>query len=281
MGEAQLNALADAIARHALAWLLIATLVLLAIAFVAWRAIERHAPRLVERIAPHWARLDRHRFAARYLGWHAAAAFVAVGLAAGGFAELAEHLGADQTLVAFDTTFTAALGRHIGPQLLQAMSIVTHLGDTSVLTGLVVTAAAVLLLRRRTTLAASFALAAAGGGLLIRTMKAVFERTRPERLHDLSPVHGYSFPSGHAAGSMLVYGLGAYLLIRHLPRTWHLPTGAVALLLIVTVGASRVLLQVHYASDVLAGWMLAASWGALCVAGYEGVRLSGLRRSPR
>lgn len=281
MSEPELTALADAIARHALGWLLVASAVLLVVAYTAWRTIERFAPLIVERIAPHWSRLDRHRFVARYLGWHAAAAFVAVALAASAFAELADELGAGDAMVEFDSALASSLGRHLGPRILQAMSVVTHLGDTAFLTGLVVVAVVVLLLRRRRTLAISFALAAAGGGLLIRLLKAVFERTRPERLHHWSPVDGYSFPSGHAAGSMLVYGLGAYLLIRHLPRRWHLPTVAAALLLILVVGSSRVMLQVHYASDVLAGWMLAASWGALCVAGYEGVRLSGRRRRPQ
>jgi undecaprenyl-diphosphatase len=71
---------------------------------------------------------------------------------------------------------------------------------------------------------------------------------------------------------MLVYGLLAYILIRHTPRAWHLPTAAVAVTLIVFIGFSRVLLQVHYLSDVLAGYASAAAWGALCIAGYESVR---------
>ncbi len=67
--------------------------------------------------------------------------------------------------------------------------------------------------------------------------------------------------------------------MRHAPRRWHLSVAALGLILVVTVGASRVLLQVHWFSDVMAGWASSAAWAALCIAGLEAVRLSGDRRN--
>jgi undecaprenyl-diphosphatase len=103
-------------------------------------------------------------------------------------------------------------------------------------------------------------------------LKSIFERARPVHEHGVLTADGWSFPSGHASGSMLVYGLLGYLIIRHTPRVWHLPVALLSVLLIVFVGFSRVLLQVHYLSDVLAGYSSAVAWGALCVAGLETAR---------
>jgi undecaprenyl-diphosphatase len=90
--------------------------------------------------------------------------------------------------------------------------------------------------------------------------------------HGLANETGWSFPSGHASGSMLVYGLLGYLIVRHAPGAWHVPVALTSLALIVFVGSSRVLLQVHYLSDIVAGYASAAAWVALCIAGLEAVR---------
>jgi undecaprenyl-diphosphatase len=98
-------------------------------------------------------------------------------------------------------------------------------------------------------------------------------------VHDLVAVHGYSFPSGHAAGSFAFYGFSAYVAVRLLPRRWHLPLAGLALLLVVFVGASRVMLQVHFFSDVVGGWLGAAAWTALCITVLESLKLSRAQRS--
>jgi undecaprenyl-diphosphatase len=80
---------------------------------------------------------------------------------------------------------------------------------------------------------------------------------------------------------MLVYGLLGYLIVRHAPRAWHVPVALVSVALIVFVGSSRVLLQVHYLSDVLAGYASGAAWVALCIAGLEVVRQRDVIYGPR
>jgi undecaprenyl-diphosphatase len=76
---------------------------------------------------------------------------------------------------------------------------------------------------------------------------------------------------------MLVYGLLGYLIVSHAPRAWHFPVALASVALIVFVGSSRVLLQVHYLSDVIAGYASGAAWVALCISGLEMIRWREMR----
>jgi hypothetical protein len=103
-------------------------------------------------------------------------------------------------------------------------------------------------------------------------LKAIFERTRPIHDHGIVIADGWSFPSGHASGAVIVYGLLGYLVIRLMPRPWHLPVTILTVALVVFVGFSRAVLQVHYFSDVIAGYASAAAWCALSIGGLEAIR---------
>ncbi len=87
-------------------------------------------------------------------------------------------------------------------------------------------------------------------------LKNYFERSRPEGI-ELTLAGGFSFPSGHAMLSMVFYGFLAILLIRN-HRSIKANFAALALsILVLLIGFSRVYLNVHYASDVLAGFLFA------------------------
>lgn len=103
-------------------------------------------------------------------------------------------------------------------------------------------------------------------------LKLVFRRPRPDVLR-LVEQSGYSFPSGHAMNSMIFYGLAAYLLVRR-GRHWsrYLVAGFVAVLVLL-IGLSRIYLGVHYASDVLAGFLIGAGW--LIIAARVSDRIPG------
>jgi undecaprenyl-diphosphatase len=112
--------------------------------------------------------------------------------------------------------------------------------------------------RRRYGTAATVAITLVGGWGLVEGLKALFDRPRPElRVLD-EP--GLSFPSGHAFFSLTLYGLLAYLLAREAPwgRKRAVWTGVIVLAFL--VGMSRMLLGVHYPSDVAAGFCAAAFW---------------------
>ena len=263
---------ADAVARHAVVLLVAASLAALVLARLAWHVIERYAPRWLALAAPVWHRVDRRRLAARRLGLAGGVGLVVAVLGALAFVELVDALDPDEALARFDEALAGALQRHLSEGTLAFFARLTHLGDRDVLTGLVAVAVIALAIRREWLLALAVAVCTAGAGAVNSLLKLYFSRARPEFVHDLVTTHGYSFPSGHAAGSFAVYGIATYLAVRHLPRRWHLPVAGAAMLLIVFVGASRVLLQVHFFSDVIGGWLGAATWTALCITGLESLR---------
>lgn len=143
---------------------------------------------------------------------------------------------------------------------LRWFATVTHLGDSWVLAALTVAVTAALWWSKHRLLAVGWFVAMAGNGLLTKILKDVFARVRPEHVHGAAQADGFSFPSGHSSASIVAYAMLAYLAVRLLPRRWHLPAACTAGALVFTTGFSRVVLHVHYASDVLAGWLLGGTW---------------------
>jgi undecaprenyl-diphosphatase len=186
--------------------------------------------------------------------------------------ELAEHLRHGVTLARLDMAFNAALHTSLPGWTLQAFGVLTHLGDTATLTVLCTGIALALVGAGRRGLALGWVVAVAGNGLLNQGLKQFFGRVRPLQAADGVLESGYSFPSGHSSGSLVAYGMLAYLALRGLPPRWHLPAIVLAVTLAWTVGASRCFLGVHFASDVIAGFASGAAWLALCIAGMGVVR---------
>ncbi len=286
-----MNDLPDFIARHVLWLLLVVSCLWLLLTAAFWHVAHTYGPRLWSVAVRGWVRwratplahrlrrapvvgpiASRAMTTARYLGLYAILAFAFAVLAGAAFAELADEIGVDESLARFDTELAAALGRHVSHSVLHAFSLITVLGNREVLIALAVGVLVALLWKRRWLLAGAWAVATAGGGLMNTVLKEIFARSRPLHEHGLVTETSFSFPSGHASGSMLVYSLLGYLLVRHTPRQWHIPVAIVMSALIIFVGSSRVILQVHYFSDILAGYASAAAWVAMCIAGLEAVR---------
>ena len=103
-------------------------------------------------------------------------------------------------------------------------------------------------------------IALGGSALLNLGAKQFFARERPSLWESIAPESTYSFPSGHAMGSMTLAAVLVLLAWRTRWRWWvALPALAFALL----VGLSRVYQGVHYPSDILAGWAAAIAWAVL------------------
>ncbi len=134
---------------------------------------------------------------------------------------------------------------------------ITFLGESYTF---VAVGVAVLLLSRFHRWGLFFSFGALGAGLLNQLLKFLVARPRPA-LEFLTKASGYSFPSGHSMSGVAIYGFGVYLLWRsHLPK-WLKYTAMTGItILIPLIGISRVALNVHHASDILAGWSMGGLW---------------------
>lgn len=156
----------------------------------------------------------------------------------------------------------------------------TQLGHVGWMAALGALACLWLLYRRAWLLLGAWVVGVAGVGLWIRIIKHLVARARPEM--GWAVEQGYSFPSGHSAGTLVCYGLLAWVwLLLARPARPASPYGVVALTVAVVlgVGISRVLLGVHYVSDVLAGWLLGLAWLALVIGVTELARKAAARRN--
>lgn len=194
------------------------------------------------------------------------------------FAEIVDALGDTQALGRVDDAFTRALQRSVPIETVRLFALVTDLGDPLFLIGLVVAVALALLATRRVALAVGWLVATAGNGLLNQALKQIFARARPLHADGLVQADGYSFPSGHTSGSLVVYGMLAYVALQVLPRRWHPVALALAAALAVAIGSSRAFLRVHHASDVLAGFATGGLWLVACIASVELARWHRGRR---
>lgn len=256
------EALARMLGAHALPLFLALLLLVLAAAGAAWWALRRYGlPRENGRLPP-----------VAFLLLHMALGFALIVGAAAAFAEIAEELGDGERLGHLDQVFSDAVRAGITPAAERAFALVTRLGDTATLTGLGVAVAVLLALRRRSWLAVGWSSALIGNALLNTSLKHVFERTRPVHDSSIEQAIGYSFPSGHTSGSVVAYGMLAYLCVRLLPPAWRLPAVLAATAAAWSIGWSRVFLQVHFASDVVAGFASGTAWLGVCILGIEGLR---------
>jgi undecaprenyl-diphosphatase len=131
----------------------------------------------------------------------------------------------------------------------------------------------VLLVRKRFRWAIYLAFTAAGGGALDWELKRYFARARPAAAQMLMHATGYSFPSGHAMGSTVVFGALAYLVFRaHIRWRWKAAAIAFATTLVIGVALSRVYLGVHWISDVGAGVTAGLLWLTMTTVAYETFR---------
>lgn len=207
----------------------------------------------------------RNRVELNYL---LAGLLIAIGLWA--FIGLADEVSEGDTH-AFDERILLALRNPAdlsdplgSPAVEEMFRDLTALGGTAILSLVTGGVTIYLLLLRRPTMAWLVVLAVCGGYLLNMALKAGFDRPRPDLVPHYTEVYYTSFPSGHSMLAATVYlTLGVLLARIQERRRIAAFVMAMAILITVLVGVSRVYLGVHWPTDVLAGWAAGAAWAGL------------------
>lgn len=156
--------------------------------------------------------------------------------------------------------------RLLGPAWLPEMlRDLTSLGSAVILTLIVAASVGYLMMRRKRFAAVAVLVSVLGGQLISTLLKLAFERPRPDLIEGAPMVFSASFPSGHAMLSAVTYlTLGGLLARFENNRALQRYFLILATALTLIVGISRVLIGVHWPTDVLAGWALGAAWALAC-----------------
>ena len=170
-----------------------------------------------------------------------------------------------------DFTVAASLNSYISDHLGQVMwwrAISTAFGPT-VLRVAAAIAAVVLWLRGKRRVALLVVVTMAGAAVLSGVTKALVHRVRPIVSHPVDRAGGGSFPSGHALTSMVAFGLAFVIVLPMLSGRWRSLATVIAALLVLAVGFSRLVLGVHYVSDVIGGWIIGVAWLFIAVGAFH------------
>jgi membrane-associated phospholipid phosphatase len=149
------------------------------------------------------------------------------------------------------------------------LRLISRLGGTGTAVAVTAVLAVVELRRRPSWSVPTFLVLAVGGQFaLVNVIKALIERARPD-VSQLTGFAGASFPSGHAAAAATVWAVAALILSRGWDRLATVLPGA-AIGIAVSVAATRVMLGVHWFTDVLAGLLVGWGWFVLCSIAFGG-----------
>lgn len=147
------------------------------------------------------------------------------------------------------------------PKFVSAVRDLTALGSGTVLTVLVLITTLFYLLQGRWRTGFFLLFTSLAGWGLMETIKDIYARPRPTIVAHQMTETSYSFPSGHAKMSAVIYlTLGALLAQGSKKRSVKFFWIMVAVVFTLLIGCSRVYLGVHHPSDVLAGWLAGAAW---------------------
>jgi undecaprenyl-diphosphatase len=153
--------------------------------------------------------------------------------------------------------------------LVSVVKAVTWLGSDGVLWAIIGVSAVFLAFRRRWRLVAYLLVTGAGALVMDPILKDLVGRLRPVVAHPIAHGGGNSFPSGHSLGSIVCYGAVFLVFLPAARGRWRTVLRAVVVTLVALIGISRILLGVHYLSDVLGGWTLGIAWLGLTAFAFE------------
>ena len=179
--------------------------------------------------------------------------------------------GPRSVLGSLDSTVLDWMHRHATPNGMAACIAISQLGSPTALTLLGLAGALLLAALEEWMMLGGWAAAFVGAPLLDQWLKVVIHRPRPAYATALLHHPTWSFPSGHAMGAIVAYGMLAYVVIRlgNATRRTRVAVVAAASILVALIGISRIYLGVHYLTDVVGGYAVGSIWLSLCIVAVE------------
>ena len=170
----------------------------------------------------------------------------------------------EQDAFVFDKTILLWIHSFANPSLDRVMHAITALNNpdfVSIVAGITLI---LLLWKRCYPEAKIFVIDCAGGVILSYGLKSVFGKARPDLWQSAIEEVSFSYPSGHALGSTVLYGFLAYLFATRFPRlSWLIYL--LAVLMIAAIGVSRLYLGVHWPTDIIGGYGIGFLWLTFCI----------------
>jgi membrane protein DedA with SNARE-associated domain/membrane-associated phospholipid phosphatase len=270
-------------------WALTIPMILIVLFALLWRWTVKHQEMLIKRTHEiiersfigyivrryswqiHW--VLRHWTAAQYTIMHITLGLIVAGTGIFLFARTAHSAFTDDRIARWDRQIVLLFQEWSTPLATLIFQCLTWLGSYGV-AAVSIAVTLIFVLRHRWLNAVSMCTVVLGGQLLVYVLKVGFSRLRPIP-EDLVLItgFGFSFPSGHAMQSLIVYGLIAYFLILW-AKQWVAATGIIALtaFLVLIIGFSRLYLGVNFLSDVLCGLAGGLVWLSFCLTALELLR---------
>lgn len=184
---------------------------------------------------------------------------------------ISARIHTQDSLTRLDTTVLEVLHRRASPAGMTLAAGVSRLGAPLLMMTLAFAGVLLLAALGEWIVLGGWVAAFVGANLIENWLKLTIQRPRPSYAAVLLHDPTWSFPSGHAIGSLVGYGMLAYVLMlwaQGRRRTqWLILAAAVGL--IAAIGASRLYLGVHYLSDVVGGYAAGLIWLTACVCATE------------
>ncbi len=190
------------------------------------------------------------------------------------FAGLVEDIVEADSIVTTDLFVSHHMSVLQDSSIVPAFVFITSLGSTPITCFIILLTAILCAVMRQPYILVGLLISTIGSTAFTFLSKMVFQRTRP--IDILLMEHTYSFPSGHATISIALYGFLAYLAIRFSQRfTRQVRILSTAVLLCLLIGLSRIVLNEHYLSDVMGGFLVGTLWLMIAISMTEWLTARG------
>jgi membrane protein DedA with SNARE-associated domain/membrane-associated phospholipid phosphatase len=219
----------------------------------------------------HW--VLRHWTAAQYTVIHITLGLIIAGTGIYAFVRIAVSAFSNNRIALWDQQVLSTFQSWATPLSTNVFEVITTFGSYGISLAALGTII-FFILRSRWLNACTMGTVVLGGQLLVMILKISFARQSPSLESEvLFSWFGFSFPSGHVMGSLVVYGMITYFLILW-SKKWVVSTGIVLLVLFIVllIGFSRIYLGENYLSDVLCGLAGGMVWLSTCLTALELLR---------